>query len=304
MPRISVVTATFNGAKFIREQLDSILNQTLKPDEVIISDDKSTDGTFELCSAYVREHNLTGWKVFQNQSNMGVNKNFRDALMKSSGDYIFTCDQDDIWLSDKISSMVSAMNDNPKILLLVSNYIPFRNGEKIERINAHVKNLSRNDGGIIQMRLKDYWLGNLRPGCTFCFRRELLERFSVMDISERLHDSMLWKYAIVSDGLYLINKQLILYRRHEKNSTNQFSRTPLTLNQRIESSEGEMNFYGKFLEAAEGLNISEENQTALRKKIDFYGRPQENSKETKSINNCHICFDEHEILPHVKKCAV
>lgn len=272
MPRISVVLASFNGSKFILEQLDSILNQTLKPDEVIISDDKSTDGTFELCTAYINEHNLTGWKAIQNQNNTGVNQNFRNALMMSKGDYIFTCDQDDIWVDDKISLMTQAMNDNPEILLLASNYIPFKNGEKPEKINAHVKNLSRDDGEIIQMKLKDYWLGNLRPGCTFCFRREILERFSVMDIPERAHDSMLWKYAIISDGLYLLNKQLILYRRHDNNATTQFGYAPLTLKQRIESSESEINFYSRFLEAANGLCISPENQKALKMKIDFYRR--------------------------------
>ncbi|MBQ9574478.1 MAG: glycosyltransferase family 2 protein, partial [Synergistaceae bacterium] len=221
-PRISIVIASYNGAKYIREQLDSIFEQTMKPDEVIIADDCSTDGTFELCRKYIDNHNLHGWTVHRNTENLGVNSNFRNALMKATGDYIFTCDQDDIWVDDKISVMVKAMNEHPEILLLVSNYIPFHDDEKI---NAKVSSINRDDGEIIPMRLKQYWLGNLRPGCTFCFRREILSRFSVMDIPERLHDSMLWKYAVVCDGLYLINRQLILYRRHGSNATNQFNRT-------------------------------------------------------------------------------
>ncbi|MBR0279013.1 MAG: glycosyltransferase [Synergistaceae bacterium] len=198
--KISVVLATFNGIKFIKEQLDSIRTQTQIPDEVIISDDCSNDGTYEFCRKYIDEHKLNGWTVHRNPENLGVRKNFRNAMMKCTGDYIFTCDQDDIWIPDKISVMVQAMNEHPEILLLASNYIPFRNGETI---NAHVKNLSRDDGEIIPLRLKDYWLGNLRPGCTFCFRRKILERFSVMDIEERHHDSMLWKYAMLSDGLMI-----------------------------------------------------------------------------------------------------
>lgn len=169
--KISVVLATFNGIKFIKEQLDSIRTQTQIPDEVIISDDCSNDGTYEFCRKYINEHKLNGWTVHRNPENLGVRKNFRNA-----------------------------MNEHPEILLLASNYIPFRNSEMI---NAHVKNLLRDDGEIIPLRLKDYWLGNLRPGCTFCFRRKILERFSVMDIEERHHDSMLWKYAMLSDGLMI-----------------------------------------------------------------------------------------------------
>ncbi len=130
--RISVVLASYNGAEFIIEQLDSIREQTMKPDEVIIADDFSTDGTFEICRKYIGDNNLKGWIVYRNSENMGVSQNFREALMKSTGDYIFTCDQDDIWIPDKISAMSTAMNEHPEIFLLASNYIPVRNGERIE----------------------------------------------------------------------------------------------------------------------------------------------------------------------------
>ena len=265
-PRISIVIASYNGAKYIREQLDSIFEQTMKPDEVIIADDCSTDGTFELCRKYIDNHNLHGWTVHRNTENLGVNSNFRNALMKATGDYIFTCDQDDIWVDDKISVMVKAMNEHPEILLLVSNYIPFHDDEKI---NAKVSSINRDDGEIIPMRLKQYWLGNLRPGCTFCFRREILSRFSVMDIPERLHDSMLWKYAVVSDGLYLINRQLILYRRHGSNATNQFNRTPPSVSLRIAGADIDIDMYTRFLNASEGLKIPPENQKVIRNQINF-----------------------------------
>ena len=268
--RISVVIASYNGSEFIREQLDSIRTQTLPPDEVIIADDCSDDGTFEICRQYIAEHDLRGWDVFRNPKNLGVSRNFREALKKSTGDYVFTCDQDDIWLPDKISVMTSAMNDNPAILLLASNYIPVKDGEKLQ--HSYVKNLERDDGEIIPMRLKDYWLWNLRPGCTFCFRRELLSCFSVMDIDTRLHDSMLWKYAIVSDGLYLMCRQLILYRRHGTNATRQFSRTPPNITQRINNAGIDADMYQKFLDASDGLNIPEHNRKALSRQINFLRR--------------------------------
>lgn len=263
---VSVVLASFNGIKYIKEQLDSLRTQTRIPDEVIISDDNSTDGTYEFCREYISEHKLIGWTVYRNPENLGAGRNFREALKKCTGDYIFTCDQDDIWMPDKISVMVQAMNDNPAILLLASNYIPVMNGT---RIQYYVKNISRDDGEIIPLRLKDYWLNNHRPGCTFCFRRKILERFSVMDISTRFHDSMLWKYAVISDGLYLINRQLIQFRRHEANTTNQFSRIPPSITQRIKDADVEIDLYRNFLDVSDALMITPENVKAMKRKIKF-----------------------------------
>lgn len=268
--RISVVIATYNGTKFLREQLDSILEQILKPDEVIIADDCSNDGTYDFCRNYIDSNNLHGWKVYRNAKNLGVSKNFREALKKATGDYIFTCDQDDIWLPDKISAMATAMNDNPEILLLASNYIPFRDGENIA--HSYVKYLARDDGKIIPLRLKKCWLWNLRPGCTFCFRRKIIDRFSVMDIDTRLHDSMLWKYAVTADGLYLLCRQLVLYRRHNENATNQFSRIPPNITQRIQNADIDSDMYQKFLDASDGLGIPAHNRKAIRRMIHFLSR--------------------------------
>ena len=173
--RISVVMATFNGIKYIREQLDSIRTQTLPPDEVIICDDCSSDGTFEFCGEYISQHDLTGWRVFRNDQNMGFAKNFRHALSLSQGDVVFTADQDDIWMPDKLQAMTRVMQENSGIMLLASNYIAFRDNDG-SIINAHMKNLDRNDGEIIRLRLEDSWLESLRPGCTYAFRKELLSR--------------------------------------------------------------------------------------------------------------------------------
>lgn len=267
--KISVVMASFNGIRYIREQLDSIREQTLKPDEVIIRDDKSTDGTFEFCTEYISQHNLKGWHVSQNASNLGVRKNFRLALSMCTGDYIFTCDQDDIWIKDKIQVMSSVMAERPEIMCLASNYIPVVNGE---RINAKVKNINRDDGSVIPFRLNDTWLDNMRPGCTYCFRRELLDKFKVMDIEDQIHDSMIWKYAITSNSLYLLNRLLILYRRHGDNATNQFHRTPPNITQRIANIDEESEMYMRFINASDGLNIPESNQKLMRAKIDFLTR--------------------------------
>ena len=86
--KISVIMASFNGiSRYIAEQLDSIRTQTRTPDEVIICDDCSTDGTVEFCNEYISRYNLSGWRVFQNEKNLGFAKNFRRAFTLSNSAY-------------------------------------------------------------------------------------------------------------------------------------------------------------------------------------------------------------------------
>ncbi|MBQ7733225.1 MAG: glycosyltransferase [Synergistaceae bacterium] len=82
--KVSVIMASFNGIKYIGEQLDSIRTQSRTPDEVIICDDCSSDGTFEFCKDYISRYNLSGWRVFQNEKNLGFAKNFRYAFTLSN----------------------------------------------------------------------------------------------------------------------------------------------------------------------------------------------------------------------------
>ena len=264
--KISVAMASYNGIKYLGEQLDSIRTQTLKPDEVIICDDCSNDGTFEFCSDYIAKYNLTGWTVYRNNKNLGVLQNFRLALSKCTGDYIFTSDQDDIWMPEKIQVMAQAMNENQNIMLLVSNYQAIDSNK--QKINAHLKNNTRNDGEIIRLPLKNYWLENVRPGCVMAFRREILERLKIFDLADKLHDSILWQHAIIIDSLYLINRQLILYRRHENNATAAFH-PALSLERKIKDLGRDLELYKNFLAHSKELGINNTNRELLKKKINF-----------------------------------
>ncbi len=119
---LSIVMATYNGERFLREQLDSLYRQTLQPDEVLVVDDCSTDGTVGILEEYHRSHGL---KYVVNEHNLRVNKNFEKGLKLCSGDYIMFCDQDDIWMDNKIELMMQRMNlladTNDDIPLIVSS---------------------------------------------------------------------------------------------------------------------------------------------------------------------------------------
>ena len=111
---ISLVIPTYNGEKYLREQLDSIYRQTLVPDEVIAVDDRSKDGTVDILKEYADRYGL---KYFVNEQNLGYNKNFAKGISLASGDYICLCDQDDVWMPEKVETL-------HKKLIEIENYEP------------------------------------------------------------------------------------------------------------------------------------------------------------------------------------
>ena len=94
MRTVSVVMATYNGEKYLREQLDSIIQQTYPIHEIIIQDDCSTDGTITIIEAYIKKYPYV--KLFSNDHNVGFNQNFKNAAMRATGDLVAISDQDDI----------------------------------------------------------------------------------------------------------------------------------------------------------------------------------------------------------------
>ncbi len=107
---VSIIMGTYNGEKFIREQLDSILAQTYPIKEIIIQDDGSTDGTIAICEEYAEKYPNIHFSC--NEHNLGFNLNFKSAAMKATCDYVAISDQDDVWFPEKIAKQVAAIGDH------------------------------------------------------------------------------------------------------------------------------------------------------------------------------------------------
>ncbi len=107
---VSVVMCTFNGERYLRQQLDSIVAQTYPIHELIIEDDGSTDQTVEICREYASRYPFI--QVVVNDRNLGLDSNFEAATMRSTGDFVAFSDQDDVWYPEKISRQVDAIGDN------------------------------------------------------------------------------------------------------------------------------------------------------------------------------------------------
>ncbi len=214
--KIAVVMATFNGVRYIEEQLDSIRLQTLKPDEVIICDDASTDGTTEFLSRYINRYQLDNWEIIKNYENVGWIKNFYHLFKSTSCDLIFCADQDDIWLYNKIELMSDIMKSDSNIKVLGGNNV------KVD-VNGKRKSLFKttdmlNNGKLRKIKWNGRFYLTQRPGCALCFKKQLLPYVNKMQMEFYPHDQLLWNIASILDGAYIIKRNVILQRRHDESA--------------------------------------------------------------------------------------
>ena len=112
--KISVVIASYNGGKYISEQLESICRQTLAPDEIVICDDCSTDGTVRLCEEIAARYDGIKFQISVNSTPLGCDRNFERAISLAAGDVIYLADQDDVWLPDRLEIMQSILDNSPQ----------------------------------------------------------------------------------------------------------------------------------------------------------------------------------------------
>lgn len=221
---ISVAMTTYNGQLYIREQLDSILNQSLPVDEVIICDDGSTDGTVEILKDYEEKY-PDQIRLFENDSNLGYRLNFKKAMSLCKGDYIFLCDQDDVWKKKKVELMLAKMKEMPRIQVLATSftYIDGK-GEKKPVVpergksnnNLYLKEVPK--GACVKVSFEEYYNHNFFQGCSLVLRKELKDWLVDHFSTQVAHDYLINFTAAKQDAMYFWNVSLFYYRLHEKNT--------------------------------------------------------------------------------------
>lgn len=207
--KVSIVLCTYNGKKYIKEQLDSVLQQIYQPYEIIIQDDGSTDGTMNILYEYAAKY--PSIKVSTNKGPRGVNSNFFSAINSTQGDFIAICDQDDIWMPDKISSQIEAICGEEKMMCICRS-IPFSN-ETGKDMSYDIRKPNCN---LIRL------LYASMPGHCMLFRRDLLKHIPSQEELEEdiykwtLYDVILGMTAAALDSIVFLDKFLVRQRRHEK----------------------------------------------------------------------------------------
>lgn len=202
---VSVAMATFNGEKYLKEQLDSILCQLDFKDEVIISDDGSTDETLNLLNEYKNDKRV---QVIKNPRK-GVVSNFENALRQCKNEVIFLSDQDDIWLPNKLKSVMDLLGDSKKDLVLHNGLNFYDDIESLPENDLLIKKMRH---GITVNILKScYW------GCCMAFKRSLLDSALPFPSHVPSHDQWLGLIAEKKDSSVFLDIPLIMHRRHTNN---------------------------------------------------------------------------------------
>lgn len=199
---LSVVIATYNGEKFLREQLDSVLAQTLMPDEIIVSDDGSKDGTWAILEEYKSKYPKL-FRLYRNEKGLGPHENFKQAFQYVTCDLVAPCDQDDIWMPEKLERCVAAMDEHTSLVFC---------DEIIKQEDGSITKLHH-----VMPRLRDCIFGKDVYGHVMVCKREMLDVFSLG--TEITFDWGLTLYAAIFDSGKGIDYDGCIWRRHSETVT-------------------------------------------------------------------------------------
>jgi glycosyltransferase involved in cell wall biosynthesis len=208
-PVVSVVLCTYNGEKFLREQLESILNQTYRTLEIIIVDDHSTDGTYPILQEYAAKESRI--RLYQNEHNLGYAENFNKGCQLASADIVAISDQDDIWHPEKIERMINSWPSGSSLIYCDSQ----RFTGDFSSWNVQPKKSYRRFEGSDIRKLAVF---NTISGHAILARKSLLEQVFPVEPGV-FYD---WKAGVIaaaSGGVTYLPQTLVLQRIHQQNIT-------------------------------------------------------------------------------------
>lgn len=203
---ISVAIAAYNGEKYIREQLDSILVQLKNKDEIVVSLDPSTDTSEQIlreyCEADQRVRMIDG-------SGSGLTQNFENAIVHCKNDIIFLADQDDVWHADKVQKVLECFDD-PDTMVVLHDARVVDADLSVQRDSFFQWRGSK--PGIIKNVMKNSYMG-----CCMAFRRKLCETVFPLPQNIPMHDQWIGLVGEIKGKSVFLNETLIDYRRHGNN---------------------------------------------------------------------------------------
>lgn len=206
---VSVAMTTFNGEKFLTQQIESILNQDYQIYEIVICDDCSTDSTLDILKNFELKYpNL--FHIYRNEKNLGYVKNFEKVLSLCSGDYIALSDQDDVWDTNKISSLIANIK-NFDLIHSDARLIDSNDKLLVESFSKHLKKTVYNPSFL------SICSTNPVTGCTVMIKKELLLKALPMP-DFIVHDHWLAIIAKGNNGIAYYPKSLVSYRQHNNNA--------------------------------------------------------------------------------------
>lgn len=216
MEQIDIILATYNGEKYLKEQLDSILNQTYTNFRLLISDDCSQDSTKEILKEYEKKDNRI--KVFFQEKNLGYVKNFEFLLTKVESSIYALSDQDDIWNKDKVEKSYNRLKEENADLVFTDLEMIDEEGKTIKNSFNDYMKLSRK----IERTLNSYeleYLYNCVTGCTILAKTEMLKKILPIPKTSKhiIHDYWIAIITTLNGRVTYLKEPTIKYRQHSQN---------------------------------------------------------------------------------------
>jgi glycosyltransferase involved in cell wall biosynthesis len=270
--KISVVMATYNGERYLEQQLQSILNQTLKPAEIIVCDDVSTDGTVVILEKYKQDGKLT---YIVNNHQLGLIDNFKKAVsLAAEGNYVALSDQDDEWLPEKLAQSAALLQkiEDPELPCMVyTDLLLVDQNEKI--LNPSFRKELGQDK--YQHNLETLVFGNFVNGCTMLMNPALKKLFAGIPNNVRLnHDGWMALVAFTFGKVASITTPLVRYRKHENNlsiaaDTKPRNRYRSVMKEILEALKGNKDFLSPQFETVSRFYDLYQNEIAANKRQVF-----------------------------------
>jgi glycosyltransferase involved in cell wall biosynthesis len=214
--KVSIIVATYNASKYLKKQLDSILTQATRAEEIIICDDHSTDETVLIITPYLVNKRI---KLFVNNERLGVVENFKKAArLAQKGNWMVFTDQDDIWMPSKLSRLTEEMytlDDGVKPALIFSDLTVIDKDDNVVSVSFWEQRNIKPE----KVKFSSLLFGNIVTGCTMIINEAMAREFFCMDNKLFLHDEWLALIAYSFGSVKFLRDKLVLYRQHENNLT-------------------------------------------------------------------------------------
>lgn len=268
--KISIALATYNGSKYLHEQIDSILNQSIFDFELIICDDNSSDGTVEILNEYKQKDSRI--KVFQNGKNLGFKKNFEKAISLCTGEFIAFCDQDDIWTPNHLEILINkigvhdCIGANAEFIDYAGNSL----GITMKKFTP-IHNIPKSLKEVFDHEV----YGNIIQGSASLIRKSLFEKCPVIPNDAEYHDYWFAMNACLNKGCIYVDDVILKYRRHQNNVTSYSKFNIFTaisiLKKQIQEKQIIYQKQSNFLELIKREhNCNEEQLETINKAIIYY----------------------------------
>ena len=208
MKSISIILCTYNGAAYLPQQMDSLLEQTYPFDELIVQDDGSTDDTVRIIRNYQQQHPDRNIRFYINEQRLGYNRNFLTAIRRATGEYIACCDQDDVWMANKLEMLMNRIGNHT---LIFHNSLVMAPDTEVRPMYAHP--LPQTFPALYAALYPRSY------GHQMLFRKEVLERLTPFDPYNVSYDYLLFTLASSLGTVCYLHTPLVYWRRHQAAAT-------------------------------------------------------------------------------------